>query len=73
MERLSFAGQRRALSEPVAEGMLKNLWKLLKYDNYIMLIDEDKNAPLKPGAQAGELGGKRNRQSEVMSRSSILR
>ena len=41
-ERLSSAGQERALPEPAAEGVLKKLWGMLKYDNYIMLSDEDK-------------------------------
>ena len=41
-ERLSSAVQERALPEPAAEGMLKKVWKLLKYDNYIMSSSEDK-------------------------------
>ena len=42
IERLSSTEQRRALPEPAAEGVLKKLWGMLKYDNYIMLSDEDK-------------------------------
>ena len=42
IERLSSTKQRRALPKPAAEGVLKNLWKLLKYVICIMVTDKHK-------------------------------